>query len=445
MAFVTHSRAPGRAETARVTSRARASRRTHCGSRARALAPNKDWPPADVWGDFARAHERDYAGARVTFDARGCPIAARDDGVDGAQRDGGHNLNSIVDACDAVRVDVRTRGARMSDDDGVRLETSSAVDGRVLDAREICTGGQMGKMFIVQGFYADGPQILPQCEQGREVKFSFGFVDEDEEPGKRLRVDLTVRAAPGKKRNWELASVDMTLESCPGVEMTARFDGILAEDDLTSGSWRATSGATFIALEALADVPEDRDVGGNASTSSSSSSMSASDSDDTAQTKTLGPAQTMAAKKPDDSALARAAEAEKRVEEARAKDELEARTRPPEGLLVVPWWAVKSPASWAQGGEYILGGNSPLVFLPFYTWVLVESIDDQLVLECGRYTDGPPIDDAENDDTSRRVIARRYRKGRFASAFFVEERRLDRAERDAENEDFDVLEGLEDI
>ena len=444
MAFMTHSRAPVRAETARVTSRARASRRTHRGSRARALAPNKDWPPADVWGDFARAHERDYAGARVTFDARGCPIAARDDGVDGAQRDNAQHLNSIVDACDAVRVDVRTRGARMSDDDGIRLETTSAVDGRVLDAREICTGGQMGKMFIVQGFYADGPQILPQCERGREVQFSFGFVDEDEEPGKRLRVDLTVRAAPGKKRNWELASVDMTLESCPGVEMTARFDGILAEDDLTSGSWRATSGATFIALEALADVPEDRDGGGNASTSSAAS-MSASDSDDTAQTKTLGPAQAMAAKKPDDSALARAAEAEKRVEEARAKDELEARTRPPEGLLVVPWWAVKSPASWAQGGEYILGGNSPLVFLPFYTWVLVESIDDQLVLECGRYTDGPPIDDAETDDTSRRVIARRYRKGRFASAFFVEERRLDRAERDAENEDFDVLEGLEDI
>jgi len=137
MAFMTHSRAPVRAETARVTSRARASRRTYRGSRTRALAPNKDWPPADVWGDFARAHERDYAGARVTFDARGCPISARDDGVDGAQRDNAQHLNFFVDACDAGRVDVRTRGERMSVDDCIRLETSSAVDGRVMDAREI--------------------------------------------------------------------------------------------------------------------------------------------------------------------------------------------------------------------------------------------------------------------------------------------------------------------
>lgn len=43
------------------------------------------------------------------------------------------------------------------------------------------------------------------------------------------------------------------------------------------------------------------------------------------------------------------------------------------------------------------------------------------------------------DDTERRVLARRYRKGRFASAFFVRERRLDPQEREDEADEFDIF------
>ena len=130
-----------------------------------------------------------------------------------------------------------------------------------------------------------------------------------------------------------------------------------------------------------------------------------------------GAAQKLAREKPDDRAHCRAAAAaEKEAEEKRAKEEREAAAREPEGMIVVPWWAVKSPSSWSMGGEYVVGGNSPLLFLPNNIWVLIESVDDQLVVECGRYDQGAPGRDF--DETERRVIARRYRKGRFASTFF---------------------------
>ena len=98
-----------------------------------------------------------------------------------------------------------------------------------------------------------------------------------------------------------------------------------------------------------------------------------------------------------------------------------------------------------MGGEYVVGGNSPLVFLPNNIWVLIESVDDQLVVECGRYDQGAPGRDF--DEIERRVIARRYRKGRFASTFFVRECRLDPEEREDEKEEFDIfddLDGLDD-
>ena len=36
------------------------------------------------------------------------------------------------------------------------------------------SGGQMGKMCIVDGDYTDGPLVLPPCEPGARVRLEFG-------------------------------------------------------------------------------------------------------------------------------------------------------------------------------------------------------------------------------------------------------------------------------
>ena len=412
-------------------SRRRGARR---GARAvrGALRPNEEWPPEDVWEDFVAAHAGEYAGAAATFDGatgRATPLPER----------------YVPDAFKEYGVDVMewqivTRGAMTNDGDGLRLETSRLYpeagceygksDVATTASVDVCAGGQMGKMFIVQGCYADGPKILPKCVEGAEATFLFAFAEEDS-PGERRRVEITVKAAPGEKRNWKTSKIDVTHEtsSDSGLKAKSPAEGdILAEDAVSLGEWRAVNGVTFIAIEALADVPEDRDADG------------ASDS-----SAAVGAAQKLAREKPDDRALAAAAAAEKEAEEKRAREEREAASREPEGMIVVPWWAVKSPSSWSMGGEYIVGGNSPLLFLPNNMWVLVESVDDQLVIECGRYDQGAPGRDF--DETERRVIARRYRKGRFASTFFIRECRLDPEEREDEKEEFDIfddLDGLDD-
>jgi len=398
---------------------------------ARAIEPNRDWPPSDVWDDFVTAHAGEYVGASATFDPHtGVAVALPDNYVPDAFKEYGVGV---------MEWQIATNGGKTSDGDGLRLETKKLYpeagceygknDVAITESCDVCAGGQMGKMFIVQGCYCDGPKTLPKCVEGAEIGFEFAFAEE-EAPRERRRISLRVRAAPEKKRNWELCGIEITHETASESEtraMSPATGDILTKDAVSVGEWRATSGVTFIAIEALADVPEERETSGQGASTSAAIDV--------------GPAQKLAEEKPNDPVLARAAAAEKEAEERRAKEEVEAAARDPEGMLVVPWWAVKSPSSWAMGGEYVIGGNSPLVFLPNHIWVLVESVDDQLVVECGRYDQGPP--GAVIDDTERRVVARRYRKGRFASAFFVRERRLDPRERDEEKEEFDIFDDLD--
>ena len=416
-----------RAAPGAITKHARArGRGARDRARARALEPNREWPPSDVWEDFCAAHEGGWHGAMSTHDPRtGRAIAPDGDASDG---------DAVRDGNDAREWTISTVGGMTGDGDALRLETRGTRDGASSDGSsderavtDVCGGGQMGKMFIVQGCYAHGPKVLPACEEGAEAEFEFAFAEE-ETPGERRRVRLVVRAAPGKKRNWELVTIELTHEmaSASGMSTCGSATGeFLTERALGSGEWRASSGVTFIAIEALAEVPEDREE------------IDPETGEVMTKGGELGPAQKLAREKPDDTALARAAAAEKAAEENRAKEELDAALRDPEGMLVVPWWAVKSPSSWSMAGEYIIGGNSPLVFLPNNMWVLVESVDNQLVVECGRYDEGVPS--AVIDDTERRVLARRYRKGRFASAFFVRECRLDPQEREDEADEFDIF------
>ena len=101
----------------------------------------------------------------------------------------------------------------------------------------------------------------------------------------------------------------------------------------------------------------------------------------------------------------------------------------------------------------MVGGASPLVLLPRKTWVLVESVGDEVLVEAGAFAGEHGLGfsdffDAEEEQMTspastdaprrrpRRAVARRYeRGGRFASAFFVEETEMTKAELDDELEE----------
>jgi hypothetical protein len=121
----------------------------------------------------------------------------------------------------------------------------------------------------------------------------------------------------------------------------------------------------------------------------------------------------------------------------------------PRDLVVVPTWAVRAKAPFTSAHEYVVGGASPLVLLPRKTWVLVESVGDEVLVEAGAFagehglgfSDFFDREEEEEDEDAprrrpRRAVARRYeRGGRFASAFFVEEREMTKAELDDELEE----------
>jgi len=105
----------------------------------------------------------------------------------------------------------------------------------------------------------------------------------------------------------------------------------------------------------------------------------------------------------------------------------------PEGLVVVPWWAVKSDSSWASAPDYAVGGSSPLVLLPKRSWILIESAnEDEFTVEMGMY-----VQDFAKSELRRKVMARRYKRGRLASCYFVTERQLSQEEIEEEERRID--------
>ena len=147
------------------------------------------------------------------------------------------------------------------------------------DTDALMGGGQMGKMCVVDGDYAHGPLKLPPCEPGAEVKFQFGFSQRTPDPAddqgpagpiklnpnpkptttlpkRRIRVEVTVEARPGEKRDWRLASVEVISESRKDSEIDPGSPEIaskLGEDDISTGEWRAIQGVTFLTCESLLD------------------------------------------------------------------------------------------------------------------------------------------------------------------------------------------------
>lgn len=371
----------------------------------------------------------------------------------------------------------------------------------------LMAGAQMGKMCVVDGDYAHGPLVLPPCEHGSRVKFQFGFSqrtrpadDTDDDPSssngpikltldkkdakggdhepdpakpasipplpaRRIRVEVTVEAKPGEKRDWRLAKVELVSEARadangevlgsnpPSPEHSPR----LGEDDIATGEWRAVQGATFLTCESLLDDEAfDLSFDDEPSRLSSQSSDDTSTSDDERMRVRVGSGKGRAGRgrvKKGKGGEKVGGEDSRRpvvtptVVKSAAELEAERKERrrnrpPPNGLIVVPTWAVRAKGPFSSAYEYLVGGKSPLVLLPMRMWCLVESVGrDELLVECGVYAGPGGLDEDWHDVTltegggsePRRVAARRYeRGGRFASAFFVEESRMTKAELEQE-------------
>ena len=328
-------------------------------------------------------------------------------------------------------------------------------------------------------------------------------VARDATPTERVRVAVDVAADPGARRNWRATAFEMFVErkdgsahdtllrdelfppeTIPKGEGTGEGPAYLGEDDLASGDFRAVAGATFLTCESLLDdvafdeywvetfraereareargtgararrpgkargkvtVKRDgEDAGGAGKRAEAAATASAPRdvSGRAASGETTHDANAATRATPEE-------EREKKENERATRELAELRALPkpaPRGLVVVPTWAVRARAPFTSAHEYLVGGNSPLVLLPRNTWVLVESVGDELLVEAGAYAGvgglgfSDFLDDAEDAEGAarapRRAAARRYeRGGRFASAFFVEEREMSKAELEDELEE----------
>ena len=470
-----------------------------------AIPPNRDWPPADIWEDFRDAVSGAWTGRALSCAPDGTVPPDADDQprrwsvrtvADPGARGG-------IDAVDALDITTEYRPADAP---------SPSPPARTVH-RAVLGGGQMGKMMIVQGDYADGPVVLPPCEPGAVAVFEFCFAarvpDDDANananatpkgpivldagsnsksksepkppplPSRRLRVHVVVEAAPGAKRNWRATAFEVARETrmrtdadtdmnggddsyspCGDVSYTSDdLGGRLGEDDIATGNWRAVSGATFLTCESLMDDEEYASTWEETQRKERDEAARKEKEEKRARSAVVGGASksrvgrgrvrrssdappTESSRPPEDEPT------RKEVEPSSASTSSSPPRRPrppPEGLIVVPTWAVKAKAPFSGAHEYLVGGNSPLALLPGRAWALVESMNDELLVEVGVYAgegglgedDGwDPRATEGGESEPRRVMARRYeRGGRFASAFFVEESRMTAAELEFERDE----------
>lgn len=324
-------------------------------------------------------------------------------------------------------------------------------------------------------------------------------------PSERVRLFIDVVADPGAKRNWRIDTIEMVVERKDGSaherllrdelftepdEFVSDAAGVgdafgnavgnsgdrhsrhsyLGEDDLASGSFRAVAGATFLTCESLLDdaafdafwletLRAEREKKEKARAPGARRPRRAGK---------RGKARGVVVVKRDgekgtheltndvnepDTTLDEEARMKEAAERAKEDAALLALPKPePRDLVVVPTWAVRAKAPFTSAHEYVVGGASPLVLLPRKTWVLVESVGDEVLVEAGAFAGADGLGfsqffDAEEERGDlastdaprrrpRRAVARRYeRGGRFASAFFVEETEMTKAELDDELEE----------
>ena len=233
----------------RVPSRARRHPPPH--RRARILAAsvpaNTEWPPADVWEDFRAAFAGRWAGRCVTVGPDGAPLARAD--VRGGKDAFDADTRAVADAGPPGGIDdVDDVTARFQTLAPPTPETDTAEcdDVSEEETSRILGGGQMGKMMIVQGDYAHGPLVLPECVEGARAVFEFALCarpppkppkprggpidvaevksrsatdasdeeeDDSERPDRRLRFRVVVEAEPGAKRDWRAKTIEVCEEA----------------------------------------------------------------------------------------------------------------------------------------------------------------------------------------------------------------------------------------
>ena len=359
----------------------------------------------------------------------------------------------------------------------------------------VTTRFELGFTRRVPERYDAGEELAGDYGDGELEPWDVRFAN-NATPTERVRIVIDLLADPGAKRNWRAHSFEMLVERKDGsahdtLLRDELFGGdssnYLGEDDLASGDFRAVAGATFLTCESLLDDAafeefwletfraerEAREKKASASGArarragkggAGSGSRKArgvvvvkKDGDDATESSSVSRTE---GDQTETESLSPEASRRKEEDERRAREDALLRSLPkpaPEGLVVVPTWAVRAKAPFTSAHEYLVGGQSPLVLLPRRTWVLVESVGDELLVEAGAYAGdgGLGFSDflGENDrdddgggggvnsgaglkNTPRRAVARRYeRGGRFASAFFVEEREMTKAELDDELEE----------
>ena len=204
-------------------------------------------PPADVWEDFRAAFAGRWAGRCVTVGPDGAPLARAD--VRGGKDAFDADTRAVADAGPPGGIDdVDDVTARFQTLAPPTPETDTAEcdDVSEEETSRILGGGQMGKMMIVQGDYAHGPLVLPECVEGARAVFEFALCarpppkppkprggpidvaevksrsatdasdeeeDDSERPDRRLRFRVVVEAEPGAKRDWRAKTIEVCEEA----------------------------------------------------------------------------------------------------------------------------------------------------------------------------------------------------------------------------------------
>jgi len=436
------------------------------------LRPDTEWPPNDVSSDFRKAHVGTWTGKSATFDSRGHVIPIHEKFVPDAFKDFGVSIDDF-DVKTVTSVDVSI--GKGIDAAGLMHTTTylypesgceyGKKDVAFVDetSKGVCGGtSQLKKMFLVDGSYSEGPTTLFHEGDENCLRFEFCFTREDvnfdvserrrrPSPG-RFRARIQIESS---NRKWMLRNVELieerndsvlsplarayerdTREVFESPATAVRIEG----DTIGIGEWRPESGVTFVTLEALADVPKDNDDDDYDDDDDNEDETildeDKKNSEEYGEIEKEGPAMRAWRRKPEDEVLRLAMEAENiemNSERARRDAKRSSVDNILDGLVVVPWWAVKSDSSWASAPEYAVGGNSPLVLLPKRSWILIESAsNDEVIIEIGMYTQ-----DSVKSELKRKVMARRYKRGRLASCYFVTERQLSQEEIEEEERRID--------
>ena len=407
----------GSLRASRAARRSPGRRKTEAAS----LPPNKEWPPPDVWSEFRATHSGTWSGFAARFRFDGAPVRWATGEVAPAPQWRRTRASSAfagpakIQDVDSLEIETTYFEDERGIADAEKQPSETFVS-------TLLAGGQMGKMCVAQGDFASGPVLLPACEGRHDARFELGFTRRVPErydagdygdgelepwdvrfannatPTERVRIVIDLLADPGAKRNWRAHSFEMLVERKDGsahdtLLRDELFGGdssnYLGEDDLASGDFRAVAGATFLTCESLLDDAafeefwletfraerEAREKKASASGArarragkggAGSGSRKArgvvvvkKDGDDATESSSVSRTE---GDQTETESLSPEASRRKEEDERRAREDALLRSLPkpaPEGLVVVPTWAVRARRRSRARTSTWWGGNRP--------------------------------------------------------------------------------------